>query len=182
MLADSLVSFLPLGAQINFAGLVPGAVVQAPQTYDIAGYGVGQPVQSIVGLGSSPFGFDVGVDIRKTYIRASVGTGFTTGNGALLSVQFLGAPDTGAAGGFQPGVFQVFNSVDLIPAAALTAQENVDLDWPVAAPPGVPLPRFYRIQFTVSPGGVFTTGTIGFIRVTPGRPNLSAFKQAKSNF
>ncbi len=184
MLDDALVTFMPFGtAPLNLANLAAGAVVPAPVIFDTLGLGVGQAPQGIIGLPGSVFGQDSGVNMRKMFIQAIVGVAFTTATAATLSMQFLGAVDTGAAGNYQPGAFQVFDAVDLIPAASLGAGQPIRMDWPVAAP-GAPKPRFFKVQFVVAPAatGIFTAGTIADITVTPGRADISSLKQANSNF
>lgn len=181
MLDDALVSFLPFGATINLANLAPGAAVQAPTIFDILGLGVGQSPQAIIGQPGSVFGQDDGVNMRKMFIQAVVGNAFATADAATLSMQFLGAIDTGAAGGFQPGPFQIFDAVDNIPVASLVAGTPIRMDWPVT-PPSLPKPRFFAMNFQVSAGGIFTAGTISFITVTRGRADISSLKVANSNF
>lgn len=184
MLDDGLVTFMPFGSPaLSLANLAAGSTVAAPVIFDTLGLGVGVAPQGVIGLPGSIYGQDSGVNMRKMFIQAVVGAAFATATAATLSMQFLGAVDTGAAGGYQPGTFQVFDAVDSIAAAALGAGQAIRMDWPVAAP-GAPKPRFFKVQFVVSPAasGIFTAGTIFAITVTPGRADISSLKQANSNF
>ena len=69
---------------------------------DLLGLGVGVAPQSIIGT-RTLFGADMGIDDQKLQLLCTTGTAFATSNAATLNVQFQGAVDTGAGGGYQPG-------------------------------------------------------------------------------
>jgi hypothetical protein len=178
MLTDALLNFVPFGANLSIVGAAgasfPSGVV------DVLGVGPGLPPPSIIGTQNAVFGSDTGIGAPRPLILITVGTAFTTANASTLTVQFQGAPDSGSAGGYQPGTWQTYSESAQITAAQLTAQQDIRMDWPAAFPDNAQ-PRFLRLLFTTPSGTQFTAGTISYAIVTMARDDLSN-KFAQKNF
>lgn len=179
MLLDALTQFVPFGTPLS---LVAGAGVSIRSNiYDILGQGVGQAPANIIG-NVSTFGSDMGIGVKKPLLDCVVGTGFTTGNAATLNVAFQGAPDTGLAGGYQPGAWTTYVETGPMAVANLTAGAIVArFDWPPVFPVGEPLPRFLSLLFSPAAATNFTAGTINFALLTMDRDDWAA-KFAAKNF
>lgn len=177
MILDALVSFVPVGSPLSIVAAAGVAV--ASGVYDEIGAGPGTPPQNIIGT-RTLFGADLGVG-EKPLIDVAVGTTFVTANAATLNVQFQGAPDTGLAGGYQPGAWTTLVETGPLPAAQLTAQAIIArLAFAMAVPPSA-LPRFLRLNFAVAAATNFTAGTIAFAVVTMVRDDWT-MKYAAKNF
>ena len=157
MLIDGSIAIIPLAAPLS---LVLGLGVSAQSSIlDLAGVGVGVAPPNFIGT-RTLFGMDLGVDDQKAQILVNSGIAFTTGTGATLNIQFQGAPDTGAAGGYLPGVWQTLNETGLMAVANLTANTTVArFDFPPALPQKT-WPRFLRLSFSIPAATNFLTGTI----------------------
>jgi Bbp16-like protein len=75
--------------------------------------------------------------------------------GTSIQVQFQGAPD---AGGGTPGTYTTYaESAAVLEADAIAGRYLLPMDIP-RPPPGVAMPRFYRLQYVTA--GTHSTGTI----------------------
>jgi hypothetical protein len=111
----------------------------------------------------------MGIGDNRPLLNVVVGTAFTTVDAATLEVALQGAPDTGVAGGYQPGTWQTLVQSPLMTAAQLTAGAIIArFDFPPAFPANL-RPRFYRLLFITPTGTQFTAGTIGSALVTMAR-------------
>jgi hypothetical protein len=178
MLTDALLAFLPQGSNLSIVGAT-GATFPS-NVVDLLGVGVGQAPPNIIGTQNATFGSDTGIGTERPLVLVTVGTAFTTADAATLTVQFQGAPDSGAAGGYQPGTWQTFAQSPTLTAAQLTAQQDIRLDWPAAFPDNEQ-PRFLRLLFTTAAGTQFTAGTIAYAVVTMARDDQSN-KFAQRNY
>jgi hypothetical protein len=178
MLHDNLLDFLPVGSNLSCVG-APGASFPS-NVYDILGVGVGLPPPNIIGVQNATFGSDTGNGLLRPRVLINVGTAFATADAATLTVQFQGAPDTGAAGGYQPGAYQTFEQSPVLTAAQLTAGQEIVMDWPAAFPANEQ-PRFLRLLFTTPAGEQFTAGTISSAITTLG-PDEATNRFAQRNF
>lgn len=177
MLTDGLVNFVAPGAPLS---IVAGAGIAVPSSvYDELGVGVGVAPPSIIGT-RTLFGADLGIG-EKPLLDVAVGTPFVTANAATLNVQFQGAVDTGAGGGYQPGAWVTLGETGPLATAILTAGQIIArFPFLPAVPPNL-LPRFLRLNFVVLAGANFSAGTIAFATVTMVRDDWSE-KYASKNY
>jgi hypothetical protein len=179
MRTDASISLVPIGTNLSMVAAA-GASIPSPNTIDLMGSGVGTPPPNIIG-NTTLFGTDLGIGAVKTQLAVATGTAFTTADSCTLNVQFQGAPDTGAAGGYQPGTWQTFVETGPLTAAQLTAQTVIArFDWPPAFPANE-RPRYMRLLFVTPSGDVFTAGTIAYAIPVDVRDDYSA-KYQPSNF
>lgn len=178
MITDALVNLVSPGAPLS---LVSGAGIAIPSSvYDILGTGVGTAPQAIIGT-RTLFGSDMGVGVKKPLLVVSIGAALVTGNAATLNVQFQGAVDTGAGGGYQPGTWRTFEETGPLAVADCTAGTLVArFDWPPAWPFNVE-PRYLRLNFAPPAATNFSAGAIAFATVTMDRDDYS-IKYAAKNF
>lgn len=179
MRLDSLLAFVPLGANLSMVG---GAGVGIPSTnvIDLLGMGVGQAPGNIIG-NAALFGTDPGVGGLRPEIECLVGTAFTTGTAATLNVQLQEAVDTGAAGGYLPGTWTTVVETGYMAAANLVAGAVIArLPFTPSFPANL-RPRFMRLNFQPLTGTSFTAGSIAAAIVTLVRDDL-ANKFATKNY
>jgi hypothetical protein len=136
--------------------------------YDVAGLGVGVPVNNRIGVAGTVFGSDVGGGgplASAPQIGAWVVTTFTAGGAATLQVQVQAAVDNGSGGA---GTWDTIVESDAVPVANL-----------LSGTPGAPLisytlprryqgqgfPRFYRLNYVVGTGPM-TAGAISAALLT----------------
>lgn len=165
MITDQLVNFLPPGSNTPIL-----AATVNTNPYDILGLGVGvTAAQGSVIIGNrTVFGSDTGIGGVKPLVECCVGTAFTTGAAATLTVNFQGAIDDGTG---NPSTYQTFMATPAMTAAQLAAGTFFGrFDWPPAFPENFN-PRFLRLQFV--PSAAFLTGTVAWAMVTMGRPDLA---------
>lgn len=179
MLHDALLDFQPVGAPLSLIAAA-GALVAASNVIDILGSGVGTPPANIIGVQNALFGSDTGEGSNRPLIQAVVGTAFVTANGNTLQMLIQGAPDTGAAGGYQPGAWQTYAASPVLTAAQLTAGQDIRMDWPSAFPDNA-TPRYLRVAFQNAAGETFTAGSIAYVITTMARDDV-ANKYAQKNF
>lgn len=178
MLHDQKLDFVKVGAYLSFVG-APGASFPS-DVYDILGVGQGIAPPNIIGTQNSVFGSNTGTGLLRPRILVNIAIAAATADGATLTAQFQGAPDTGVAGGFEPGAWQTFEQGPALTAAQLTAGQQIELDWPNTFPANLQ-PRFLRILFTTPAGTQFTAGVIGSAITTLG-PDEHANRFAQRNF
>lgn len=178
MFSDALLSFVPLGAPLS---IVAGAGVAVPSsTIDLLGVGVGVAPTSIIG-NATLFGTDMGIGGLRPELDVAIGAAAVTANAATLNLALQAAPDTGAAGNYQPGTWQTLVETGALTAAQLTANQIIArFPWLPVFPQTL-RPRFLRLLGQIPAGTNFTGGTIAFALVVTVRDDL-ANKQAAANF
>lgn len=178
MILDSQLSFVPVGGNLS---LVAAAGVSIPSNViDILGAGVGVAPPNIIGNVTN-FGADVGVGGITPQIEAVIGTACATGNAATLNVAYQAAPDSGSAGGYQPGTWTTIIETGPIAVAKLTAgQILARFDFMPSFPSNLNA-RYLRLLFQVASGTNFTAGTISSAVVTMIRDD-QANRYASKNF
>ena len=180
MITDATVAFVPPGSPLSLVAAA-GVYVPSPGVIDILGIGVGLAPTSIIGTVSATFGSDAGLGMDKPQIEVVIGTPPTTGNAATLNVALQGAPDTGLAGGYQPGTWQTLVETGPMTVAQLTAGTIcARFDYPPAFPANL-RPRYYRLLFQVPVATNFTAGTVAFATIALVRDDLGNF-YAQNNY
>jgi hypothetical protein len=175
MITDSAVNFVPPGSPLSLVGAAGVAISSA--IYDILGVGVGVAPQGIIGT-RTLFGEDLGVG-ESPLLDVVMGIAAATANAATLNVQFQGAVDTGAAGGYLPGAWITLVETGPLAAAALTAGAVIArFPFAMAVPPGT-LPRFLRLNFALLAATNFSAGSIAFATVTKVRDDWTVGYAAK---
>lgn len=177
MITDALANFIAPGSPLSLIG---GAGVAIPSSiYDILGVGVGVAPQGIIGT-RTLFGEDLGVG-ESPLLDVVMGIAAATANGATLNVQFQGAVDTGAAGGYQPGAWITLVETGALAVANLTAGAVIArFPFAMAVPANV-LPRFLRLNFAPLAATNLSAGTIAFATVTKVRDDWT-MKYAARNY
>lgn len=164
MYVDSLLQFIasPLS-------LVSGAGIAIPTApFDLLGNGVGVAPNNIIG-NATVFGTDFGVGQLDMEMMCRIGTALVTGTGATLNLAWQFAPDTGAAGGYQPGTWQTVVETGVLTAAQCAANTRIlAVKYPRAFPATL-RPRFSRLLAQIPAGTLFTAGTLSmaFLTVVP---------------
>ena len=185
MYLDALVNF---GATIGspFSLVLANGVYALPTVIDLFGNGVGNAPTSIYGRTSNAGpGADMGIDIMRPELFVQIGTAAVTGTSAQLNVQLQAAADTGLAGNYQPGTWQVLGESGYLTAAqlAVTGAYNGVIfrsPWLPAFPQNLN-PRFVRLAVLVGTQAAgtgaavsFTAGTINWAGVTQGRDDYAS--------
>ena len=193
MRCDAQLSFVPIGGTLS---LVAGAGVPIPSNIiDLLGEGVGvNPTGAgadIIGVAPPGqtllFGADMGVGLWRPELMIAIGTAVVAVSSTLLKIALQAAPDTGAAGNYQPGTWQDVVSQDNIAAANLTAGAvPARFPWLPVMPQNLN-PRYLRLLFSpisnagVVPGGSFSAGTIACAVVASVRDD-QANRNARKNY
>lgn len=169
MLLDGNLQFVPVTAPLAIVSTVRSLVI------DLLGVGAGVAPPSIIG-NTTLFGSDIGLGDQDRLMEVLVGTAFTTGSAATLQIQQSAAPDTGSAGGYQPGAWTVLGETDAFAVGSLTAGAIL-ARFPIlpAVPAGLN-PRFLSLNFVVGTG-TFTAGTIAWAGITLGRDDTAQLFQ-----
>ena len=189
MILDAILNFVTPGYPLSIVGAT-GTDIPSPGIIDILGAGVGQPPPSIIGAQASGIfgpaigGFGsasgMGVGQNRLLIQCTMGVAAATSTSATLNVALQGAPDTGTAGGNQPGTWSTFVESGPIAASVLVAGlAFAKLDMSPAFQQNS-LPRFLRLLFKVASGTSFTAGTIANAFVTFDRDDLVNVYAAKN--
>lgn len=178
MRIDASLSFVPIGANFSLVGAA-GVSIPSPVTIDLLGVGVGMAPPNIIGT-VALFGTDLGIGGKKQTIEVLIGTALASGNAATLNTALQLAPDTGAAGNYQPGTWQTVGETGADTVAQLPANTILRLEWPPVFPATL-RPRFARLLFQVPAGTNFSAGTINSAFVTLVRDDL-ANRQASGNY
>lgn len=181
MRLDAQLQFVPNGVPQSMVG---GGGVAIPFTtvIDLMGVGVGVAPPNIIG-NAALFGQDWGPgnSYGTPGLETVIGTAFVTANAATANFQIQAAPDTGLAGGYQPGAYQTLVETGALTAAQLTANAiAARFTWPLAFPVTL-RPRFVRMQMVVPAATNFSAGTILFSGVVWMRDD-QANKQAAANY
>lgn len=183
MLNDASLAFIGAYAPpTSLVSAVANLIQQIGIPIDLLGQGVGTAPANIIGQ-ATLFGMDPGSGLLKPFVRANVGTAFTTSTSATLQLALQYAPDTGVGGSYQPGTWQTIVRSGDITAAQLTAAAILPkLEFEPTFPFNV-RPRFIRLLGTVNPtaSGIFTAGTIAFAGVLLGADEF-AQKLATRNY
>jgi len=132
--------------------------------YDVTGAGSGNAPNMIGGVtssGNALIGFDIGAGdgIAIPEVYWNVGTTFTAGGAATLTIALQAAVDNGSNA---PGTWVTIVQTGAIPVANLTAGTSGQFQVPEISPDmgfGEVMPRFYRLNYTVATGP-FTAGAL----------------------
>lgn len=180
MITDALLNFLSLGGNLSMVG-APGADIFAPNTIDLLGTGVGTAPASIYG-NSTVFGQadGMGVGGLRPELVVTVGTSLATVNASTLTVQLQGAPDLGAAGGYQPGTYTTFSSSGAMSVAQLTAGTFIFRSPWLPPFPANARPRYLRLRFAFPAGTDMSAGTIASALVTLVRDDYFVSQQPRN--
>ncbi len=177
MMLDSQLILVPTASPLTMSLATAGAV--ATPVIDLLGQGVGTAPFNIIG-NVTLFGTDFGIGKQQLELIATVGTAFTTGNSATLTMQFQLAADLGTPT-YQPDTWHTIIEQPGITAAQLAANAVFGrFDWPPVFPVTL-RPRYMRINFVAAASTAFTAGTIGFCGVVLCRDD-QANKQAANNY
>jgi hypothetical protein len=185
MYLDALVNFgVGLGSPFSFA--LANGTWPLPTVIDLFGNGQGTAPTSIYGRTSNAGpGADLGIDVMRPELFVQIGTAGATSTGAQLNVQLQAAPDTGLAGGYLPGTWQVLSESGYLTAAqlAVTGAYNGVIfrsPWLPAFPQNLN-PRFVRLALLIGTQAAgtgaavsFTAGTISWAEVTQGRDDYAS--------
>jgi hypothetical protein len=180
MQLDALLNFVQPGqAPVSAVGAA-GAVVQIGAIIDLLGPGVGVAPPGIIG-NTSLWGHDPGLGRVKPEINIHIGTAFATGNAATGEFAIQYAPDTGAAGGYQPGTWEDAETTGFKLVAELAANTVLRMDLP-PAPPLTLMPRFMRLIMRPPAATNMNAGTVTFAGPTMARDEHQTMKQYPSNY
>ena len=179
MLDQSLTFVSPNGAAQSMVGAA-GVAIPLNNVLDILGTGVGTPPAVVIG-NRALFGQDMGLGVWKPEIEINIGAAFVTGTSATANFSVEVAPDTGAAGSYQPGTWEIAAETGPKPASELTAGQVLRMAMP-PAPPNTLTPRFYRMVMNVPAATDFTAGTVSGAFIVQGRDDLQSARQATSNY
>jgi hypothetical protein len=170
MYTDATLNLIPPSAPLS---LVVGAGVSPTSAVlDLLGQGVGTAPQAVIGT-SPTFGIDFGIGDNRVELAIAIGTSLATSNGATLNVALQLAPDTGAAGGYQPGTWQTVGETGPMTVAECASQNFVArFPWLPSIPEGLQ-PRYAQLLFQIPPTENFTAGTIAYAVITTDRDDLA---------
>jgi len=182
MYVDALLAFVGIGQNQSMVGAAGQPIVMAPGgvALDLLGNGVGVAPTGIIGT-AALFGTDFGIGVKRALLAIATGTAFTTGNAATWNLAFQLAPDTGAAGLYQPGAWSTV--VETGARAVGDAAANTVIgrfDWPPVFPVTL-RPRFARLLMQFPAGTNLSAGTIAYALVTTDRDDQSN-RQAARNY
>lgn len=166
MITDALVNFIPVQNPLVLVG--GNGITFRSGIIDLLGLGVGvAPGERIIGQPGQLFGEDAGVGgRRRPEINVSVTTAITANlAGTLLKIALQAAPDTGAAGGYQPGAWTDVDSQDNIAPANLVVGAVPFRSPFIPTFPANLRPRFMSLLFSPTnanqtPNGSFATGAV----------------------
>jgi hypothetical protein len=188
MITDALLALVPIGSNLSLVG---GAGVSfRSNAYDFLGLGVGvAPTERIIG-NTTLFGQAdaMGVGNQRPELNVTIGTSLVASvAGTLLNVALQIAPDTGVAGGYQPGTWQTIGETGGLTAAQCPANTVVArLPWLPPFPANL-RPRFLSLLFSPLPAvaapqtpGAFSAGTIASALVVMSRDDWFAKYAAKN--
>lgn len=123
--------------------------------YDVTGYGAGvAPLMSFGNAAKAQFDIGLADGVAVPYLMMSIGTTFTTSNGATLQVQIQAAVDNSNS----PGSYTTIVETDAFAVTPLKAGATLLIPIPPVTL-GESLPRFYRVNYLVGTG-IFTAGTV----------------------
>lgn len=165
---DALTCFVQPGGAASLVGAA-SATVQIGAVLDLLGVGVGMAPPSIIGVNrlNSLYGVDPGSGKGKPEIEVTFSTAPAAASGTFAyAVQY--APDTGAAGGYQPGTWETAYQTAAAAVTEYTASNAVRMDVP-PSPPGTPQPRFVRMVMVPSSGALMTAGVVNFAGIVMAR-------------
>lgn len=177
---DALTCFVLPGANFSLVGGA-GASIQIGGIYDLLGQGVGTPPANIIGSNrlNGFYGVDPGEGKMKPELEIDFGVSPAASGGTYqFAVQY--APDTGAAGGYQPGTWETVTETGSVSATEYTSLAPVRLDLP-PAPPATPQPRFIRLLMIPSSGNNLTAGAVSFAGIVMARTDMVSVN-APSNY
>lgn len=141
--------------------------------YDVCGVGSGTVPPMITGVNGSTgaavaIGFDIGAGdgFAIPEVTWEVGASFVSAGGATLQVQLQAAPDNGSG---SAGTYQTITQTSTFTSGQIPANTIGQFQVPPVAPNwiGLPLPRFYRLNFVVGTS-TFSAGNItAYLNLNP---------------
>ena len=147
--------------------------------YDVAGLGVGNAVTNAFGLQNTSFGEDLGGggpnDASAAQMAVIVGTAFTAGGAATMTIQLQAAVDTTNTG--TPGTWSTIVQTDAIPVANLVAGAIPASFTIPKRYLGQNFPRFYRLNYVIATGPM-TAGTIKYAGLLTGVDDNPSYPSA----
>lgn len=162
MQIDQQLTFIGLGAApVSLVGAA-GAAIVIGNPIDLLGQGAGLAPAGIIG---NPFnglyGVDPGPGMLKPTFSGRIGTALATANAATAEFVLQVAPDSGAAGGYQPGTWEDWVTTGARAVGDFPANSKVRMDLG-PAPNGTPAPRFIRLILRVPAAENLSAGTMTF--------------------
>ncbi len=149
--------------------------------FDVTGVGSGTVPPMITGINGTtgaavPIGFDIGAGdgFAIPEVVWTVPTAFVSAGGATLQVSLQAAPDNGSG---SAGTYQTIVQTSTFTAGQLAANTIGQFQVPPVGPNwiGEPLPRFYRLNFTVGTS-TFSAGNItAYINLNPSQATKIQF-------
>lgn len=166
MFSDALWTPVPLSTGLSLVGVGSAA----SSVLDFLGQGQGTAPQNIIGnatLFGQPDAFGVGYRLE---LAMATGAANFVGAGVSLNIQLQYAPDLGTPT-YLPGTYVTVAESGAIAVGTLLANTKL---WPnpFIPPWGLSVrPRYARLNFVMT-GGTFTTGSIAYANLVPGRDDL----------
>lgn len=157
-----------------------GVTVQIGQVVDLMGVGVGVAPPNIIG-NRSVYGVDPGIGF-KPVVEIDILAGLATGTAMAPEFAIQYAPDTGAAGGYNPGTWENASTTGAKAVTVYPAGTQIRMDLP-PAPPDMqdPPPRYIRAVLLGVAAVNLTVGTVAFAGITMSRTDLTN-KNAPNNY
>lgn len=179
---DATTVFVAPNSAFSLVGAA-GAAVQVGVIYDLLGAGVGVAPPNIIGNRPTGFyGVDPGIGKPKPEIEIDIVTALGTANAATVEFQIEYAPDTGSAGGYQPGTWEVASTAGVKAVGEYPANTQVRMDLPPAPPDQqVGPPRFIRLIMQPAAGTNLNAGAVSFAGIVYARTDL-VNKNAPNNY
>lgn len=178
MQVDQQLTFVGLGAAaVSLVGAA-GAAVVIGNPLDLLGLGVGVAPQGVIGNPFNGFyGVDPGPGMLKPTFSGRIGTALATGNAATAEFVLQVAPDTGAAGNYQPGTWEDWVTTGARAVGDFAANSKVRMDLG-PAPNNTPVPRFIRLLLRVPAATNLNAGTMTFAGLVMADDDLGNVQQA----
>lgn len=124
--------------------------------YDVTGAGSGNVPSMVFGTtGLAGVDLGLGEGMARPNCYFTVGTTFTAGGAATLTIQIQLAPDNGSG---SPGTYVTLAETGAIAVGSLVAGKNFSIPLPPLSM-GEAVGRFYRFNYVVATGP-FTAGTL----------------------
>lgn len=182
MQIDQQLTFVGLGAAaVSLVGAA-GAAIQIGSTLDLLGVGVGVAPPGVIGNPFNGFyGVDPGPGMLKPTFSGRIGTALATSNAATAEYVLQVAPDTGAAGGYQPGTWEDWVTTGTRAVSDFAANGKVRMDLG-PAPNNTPAPRFVRLLQRVPAATNLSAGTMTFAGFVMADDDLGNAQNAPQNY
>jgi hypothetical protein len=178
---DSLTAFVLPGGAASLIGAA-SATIQIGGIYDLLGQGVGTAPANIIGTNrlNSFYGVDPGAGKGKPEIEITFGVSPVGAGTFAYALQY--APDTGVAGGYQPGTWETAYATSFSAATEYSTADAVRLDV-APSPPNTPQPRYVRVVMIPATGDHMTAGSVSFAGIVMARASdILTAQQTPSNY